>query len=159
MRRLLAIPVVVGIGLVLAAAVVLAADQRQQGAPPLTPASLVGSDSYDIFCSSCHGADGRGHGPVAPALATAPADLTVIACRNGGAFPFEQVRDYINGQRRVIAHGTPDMPVWGETLRGLDASEGRVRVRIDNLAAYIGTLQVKGTDDAPCPAGRATPAP
>jgi hypothetical protein len=158
-RHVIAFPVLAGVGLVLVAAAVGAADQQWHGNVPLTPVSLVGADSYDLYCSSCHGLDARGHGPVAPALTTAPADLAVIACRNGGAFPFEMVRDYINGQRRVIAHGTPDMPVWGATLRGLDPSEGRVRVRIDNLAAYIGTLQIKGTADAPCPPGQVTPAP
>jgi hypothetical protein len=124
---------------------------------PLTPSSLVGADSYDLYCSSCHGVDGRGHGPVAPALTTPPADLTLIGCRHGGTFPTEQVREYINGERRVTAHGTPDMPVWGATLHGLDPSEGRVRVRIDNLATYIGSLQVKRTPGQPCDGVDAAP--
>jgi mono/diheme cytochrome c family protein len=33
------------------------------------------------------------------------------------------------------------MPVWGPTLRGLDASDARVTVRLQNLVAFIESLQ------------------
>ena len=35
-----------------------------------------GRDRYDIYCALCHGAEGRGDGPVAPALANTVRDLT-----------------------------------------------------------------------------------
>lgn len=116
-------------------------DPQRRGVAPLTPPTLVGADLYDLYCASCHGATGTGNGPVAAALVTPPADLTNIACRNGGVFPADQMRDYITGARRITAHGTTDMPVWGDILRGLDPSDARVRVRIDNLTAHVRSLQ------------------
>jgi mono/diheme cytochrome c family protein len=42
-----------------------------------TAASIErGRDRYDIYCGLCHGVEGRGDGPVAPALANAVRDLT-----------------------------------------------------------------------------------
>jgi mono/diheme cytochrome c family protein len=42
-----------------------------------TAASIErGRDRYDIYCGVCHGVEGRGDGPVAPALANAVRDLT-----------------------------------------------------------------------------------
>lgn len=35
-----------------------------------------GRDRYDIYCTVCHGAEGLGDGPVAPALANAVRNLT-----------------------------------------------------------------------------------
>ena len=34
------------------------------------------------------------------------------------------------------------MPVWGRTLRGLESSDARVRVRLANLVAYVESLQL-----------------
>ena len=39
-------------------------------------------------------------------------------------------------------HGSADMPVWGRTLRGLESSDARVRVRLANLVAYVESLQL-----------------
>lgn len=98
-----------------------------------------GRRDFMASCASCHGSDGSGSGPVAPALRQRPADLTGIALANGGAFPSARVRRIIDG-RDVVAHGTPDMPVWGSVFRG---GEQAVRARIDALVAYIETIQKK----------------
>ena len=142
---------VIASGLVLAAVLSIRSAGAWSGGQhkavaPLAPPTMVGRDMYELYCASCHGADGTGAGPVAGALVTAPSDLTLIACRNGGTFPDERIRDYITGATRVTAHGTGDMPVWGAILRGLDPSDARVRVRLDNLTAYVRSLQ------APSPA-------
>ena len=50
-----------------------------QRLPPLVPESLVGSVSFDLYCASCHGRQGRGDGPTAASLRTRPADLTLLA--------------------------------------------------------------------------------
>lgn len=110
--------------------------------PALALESLTGRDSFDRYCTACHGADGRGTGPVASALKTPPADLTTLAERNGGSFPRQRVSSFIEGtDRSFTAHGTSDMPVWGSTFRGLESSDARVKVRLANLVAYVESLQ------------------
>jgi len=72
-----------------------------------------GGRLFAAYCTSCHGADARGHGPAAAALKTAPADLTHIAVRAGGTFEAAKVAGFIDGRTRVDAHGEREMPVWG----------------------------------------------
>jgi mono/diheme cytochrome c family protein len=114
---------------------------RSQATPALVPESLVGSVSFDLYCASCHGRQGRGDGPIAASLRTRPADLTLLARNNRGTFPRERVLDFIEGSNRSAAHGSSDMPVWGPTLRGLDASDARVTVRLQNLVAFVESIQ------------------
>jgi mono/diheme cytochrome c family protein len=122
-----------------------AAQQTSREYPPLVLDSLYGPDVFAFYCATCHGHDGKGSGPVAPALKTPPADLTQIARRNGGTFPTRRVENYVtNGDVKPIpAHGTGEMPIWGPTFRGLDPSDSRVKVRIANLVAYVESIQAK----------------
>ncbi len=76
--------------------------------------SSMGRRFYERYCSACHGMDGKGQGPVALDLRTEPADLTQIAKRRGGEFPVAEIAAYIDGRADVRAHGSRDMPVWGE---------------------------------------------
>jgi mono/diheme cytochrome c family protein len=123
---------------------------RSSTTPTLALESLTGRDSFDRYCASCHGADGRGGGPVAAALKTRPADLTTLARRNGGTFPREQVASFVEGTERLsLTHGSGDMPVWGRALRGLESSEARVRMRLANLVAYVESLQLPAEQPAP----------
>ena len=104
--------------------------------------SLYGVDNFHDYCSPCHGRDGTGHGPVAPALKVAPGDLTKLSAKNNGVFPRARVREYItNGSGDIAAHGTSAMPVWGPTFRALDSSDRSVTVRIANLVEYLATIQ------------------
>lgn len=133
----------IGMALLLMTAVMVA---QHEGAPPqgpaLVPQSLSGSISFDLYCASCHGRDGTGNGPAAVALRVRPADLTTLARRHQGAFPRDDVRAFIDGKNRALpAHGSSEMPVWGPLLRGLDPSDARVNVRLDNLVAFIESLQ------------------
>jgi len=107
--------------------------------------SLTGRDSFEFYCASCHGSSGMGNGPVASALKTLPANLTVLARRNSGSFPKERVASLLRGEEPGLAavHGSTEMPVWGPVFRFLDPSDARVKLRIENLVAYIETLQVK----------------
>jgi mono/diheme cytochrome c family protein len=118
--------------------------QGRQGPPgPLAIDSLGPTESFDGDCAPCHGQDGAGDGPVAAELRTAPADLTTLAERNGGAFPRDRVRGFVTGTGRPVgAHGSSDMPVWGPAFRALDNSDTRARVRIDGLVAHVESLQV-----------------
>ena len=133
----------VGVAILLTTAVVVA---QHEASPPQSPAlipqSLIGSTSFDLYCASCHGRDGTGNGPVASSLRIRPADLTTVARRHNGVFPREEVRAYIDGRRRApAAHGSSEMPVWGPLLRALDPSDRRVIVRLDNLVAFIESIQ------------------
>jgi len=114
-------------------------------APPVLIESLAGRDSFELYCAPCHGAAGRGDGPVASALRARPADLTTLAQRSDGAFPRDRVRDFVTGaSRQVAAHGTTDMPVWGPMFRAFE-SDARVRERIENLLTYVESIQVPST--------------
>jgi mono/diheme cytochrome c family protein len=113
--------------------------------PPLTSPSLVGRDLFEFYCATCHGRDGKGHGPVAAALKAPPPDLTQLARDNGGTFPRRRLETFINQDSGALvpSHGTSDMPVWGPIFRGLDPSDTLVKVRIDNLVDYIAAMQAK----------------
>jgi mono/diheme cytochrome c family protein len=125
--------------------------QVRQDFPLLELDSLVGQEAFDRHCAACHGTDGRGQGPVTEALRSRPPDLTTLARRSGGVFPREELAGYIAGTgREVPAHGTGDMPVWGPIFQAFDRSEVHTRVRIQNLVAYVESLQVP--PDVPPPA-------
>jgi mono/diheme cytochrome c family protein len=108
---------------------------------PRLATSLAGADSYDRYCAPCHGANGIGDGPVAPALKTRPADLTTLAQRNRGRYPREQVFDFVVGEARTLpAHGSTEMPIWGGLFRAFEA-DGAARQRIQNVVSHIEKLQ------------------
>ena len=122
---------------------------RSSSTPTFALESLTGRDSFDRYCASCHGMDGRGGGPVASALRNRPPDLTTLARREGG-FPRERVFDFVEGTNRLsLTHGSGDMPVWGRTFRGLESSDARIKVRLDNLVAYVESLQLPVDQAAP----------
>lgn len=110
--------------------------------PTFVPPSMSGRDIFRYYCATCHGRDGRGKGPVADELKTKPADLTRLAADNGGPFPLERVKAFVtHGRPDPPAHGSPDMPVWGPIFQSLDPSDAIARARIDNVVAYINSLQ------------------
>jgi mono/diheme cytochrome c family protein len=105
-------------------------------APPITGPELFGT-----FCAPCHGASGRGDGPMAGQLTRSPSDLTRLQLRNGGQFPAVQLERIIDGQR-IEAHGSRAMPVWGDVfLREQGVSRADVDARIAALVAYLRTIQ------------------
>jgi len=105
----------------------------------------AGRQLFERHCSACHGMDGRGEGPVATALRTPPADLTQMAKRRGGAFPAAEIAAYIDGRAEVRAHGSRDMPVWGERfgeqVGGGSLGEEVVRGNLLVLMQYLQSLQ------------------
>jgi mono/diheme cytochrome c family protein len=111
--------------------------------PPLVIASVYGRDLFEFYCASCHGRDGKGGGPVVPALKTAPPDLTTIAARSGGTFPAARVESFVTGDQVLPAHGTREMPVWGPIFRALDPSDTMARIRIANTVSYVESIQVR----------------
>lgn len=130
--------------LVLSAILHLAAHTGQTGPanPPLIISSVSGRDLFEFYCASCHGRDGNGKGPVAPALRVAPPDLTRIAARNDGVFPKARIEALLTGDRNIPpAHGSSDMPVWGPIFSALDSNDRMNRVRIANLVEFIASIQ------------------
>ncbi len=103
-----------------------------------TPASDA-KKMFDSYCAVCHGADATGSGPAAASLKKAPADLTHISARNGGTFPAVKVKRYIEGLDEVSAHGTRDMPMWGDLFRSL--SRDAAELRVQALTDYLKSLQ------------------
>jgi mono/diheme cytochrome c family protein len=107
-----------------------------------------GGALFKTYCASCHGANGRGTGPVAIFLRVPPADLTQIARRNKGAFPADQVYRIIDGRQSVKTHGDSQMPVWGDafskSLAGAD--EKAVSARIRALVAFLESIQERSAN-------------
>ena len=114
-----------------------------KGPAPRTIAAS-GKQTYKQYCASCHGIDARGDGPAAFVLKTPPADLTTLAKRHEGKFPYEYVFDVLRFGTRVVAHGSSDMPIWGPIFGSMDNyDEVAVRKRIKDLSDYLASLQQK----------------
>ena len=114
--------------------------------PPLGPLATAGERLYVRNCAVCHGRAGRGAGPFAPVMTTAPADLTGIAARRGGRFPDAEIATFVDGRFVPPAHGTREMPIWGRWL-GKPFVEGAtpdetVRGEIMAILEYLKSLQV-----------------
>ena len=105
-------------------------------------ADVSGAASFKQYCVVCHGTSAKGDGPVAKALKVPPADLTQIAKRNGGKFPALAVRMSISGDTAVAAHGTRDMPTWGQVFRETEGDPVSA-LRVKNLVDYVENLQEK----------------
>lgn len=104
-----------------------------------------GKEMFTQYCAVCHGTDGKGAGPAAPALKTAPADLTTLAKRSeGGKFPRDRVATLLKSGTGPSAHGSSDMPIWGSLFKSLDPMhDSVVQQRIKNLNDYLVSIQAK----------------
>jgi mono/diheme cytochrome c family protein len=141
--------VIIVSGCLVALAITCGARAQAQDVSPQTPSlamkSLAGSDLFDFYCASCHGRDGKGSGPVTPALKTQPPDLTTLARRSGGIFPTARVAAAVGGDGSVLmsAHGSTEMPVWGPIFRALDPGDKLADARIAAVVTYVQSLQSK----------------
>jgi mono/diheme cytochrome c family protein len=110
---------------------------------PIQPTSAAsGKEMFTTYCAVCHGTGGKGDGPAAAALKKRPADLTQLARKNNGTFPEVHVMNFITGQDVVAAHGSRDMPIWGDLFRYLSPNDQAViKLRVSNLADYVKSLQ------------------
>ena len=103
-----------------------------------------GKKTYMEYCSSCHGMDARGTGPAGQALRTQPADLTTLAVRHGGQFPYEYVSDVLRFGKKFSSHGSSDMPIWGPIFSSMEGfDQAKVKKRIKELCDYLASLQQK----------------
>jgi mono/diheme cytochrome c family protein len=112
-----------------------------------------GKSLFMTSCASCHGIDGKGNGPLSEQLKLVPPDLTVLVKKNGGVFPIRALSEVIDGRREVAAHGTRNMPVWGDLYAPVQSSylkvteqhinEQVVRGYILALIDYLNRIQEK----------------
>ena len=117
----------------------------------------IGQYYYDSHCAICHGLKGTGpdREPYWNLLSKNIPDLSALALRNGGVFPFKRVYQIIDGRedfdRQIrLAHGSREMPIWGRefTAQSLSLSpfydpEAFARAKIVALTDYVYRLQAK----------------
>jgi mono/diheme cytochrome c family protein len=152
---------IVGLGIVLLPASVITLSSRLSAqeedylatpapAPWQSPSAETvaqGKADFNKHCAPCHSESGKGNGPelkVIPGIK--PKDLTTIAARNGGVFPFREVEDTIDGRKVIPSHKRYDMPFWGVNFQRqgqefTPSSETQARKRIDAIVNYVATLQ------------------
>ena len=105
----------------------------------------AGRHLFATYCASCHGVTGRGNGPAAEELRRRPADLTQLAKRNGGVFNGARIHGIVDG-RAVKAHGTMEMPVWGDAFKWREGlPEAGIKDRIDALVRYLESIQERAS--------------
>ena len=103
-------------------------------------AARLGHYSFNTYCMSCHGKRGKGDGALASSLQTKPADLTQFSNNNAGEYPFENVRELIDGRQASRERRGSVCPVWGDAFQTTDDEE-RVRSRIYELTHYLWSIQ------------------
>lgn len=116
---------------------------RANGSGTEPPDGASGRNTYMTYCASCHGENLKGVGPVASALKTQPPDLTTLAKRHDGKFPYEYVAGVVRFGKPISAHGSPDMPIWGPIFNMVDFNEVSIRQRIKNLCEFLASQQEK----------------
>ena len=115
----------------------------------------LGKREYENSCALCHGKDGKGTGAINDLLKKSPTDLTTLAKRNKGVFPFDRLYAVIDGREIIRGHGDRDMPAWGDRYSSdsmkaaeyyMDVpydAEMFTRSRILSLIDYLNRIQVK----------------
>ncbi|HXY03940.1 MAG TPA: c-type cytochrome [Terriglobales bacterium] len=138
---------VIALSALLLSATFAIAQEKTVNKVPMTPTSATsGPQMYKHYCAACHGSTGKGDGPAAEALKVPPADLTVLAKKNGGKFPSERVISVLRFGATEPAHGAKEMPVWGPLFASSNLegqAPGVVDLRISNLTKYIESIQAK----------------
>jgi mono/diheme cytochrome c family protein len=121
-------------------------------------ATTSGKQDYLAYCSSCHGIDGKGKGPLYLTTTKKPKDLTVLSQANGGNFPYVQIRKMIDGRiekGNSRAHFKDGMPVWGDvfastkgrSVEGQMHGEAVAKMRILNIVDYLVAIQEQCVGD------------
>src|SRR5947209_9526529 len=110
------------------------AQQKEIKRVPVKPTSAAsGQEMFDTYCAVCHNKDGKGNGPAASALKTPPTDLTTLAQKNGGKYPSSHVSSAIQGDSTIAAHGSKEMPIWGNLFWHISQGHNaEVQLRLAN---------------------------
>ena len=129
--------------LLIACGMVLAQQPAVKQVPAKPTASVSGKDLFQQYCAVCHGPDGKGGGPAAPAMKSHPTDLTQISRNNGGKFPEDRIMKVLKGEAEITAHGNQAMPVWGRVFSNMSSNLVMTQSRMHGLVQYIGEMQTK----------------
>jgi mono/diheme cytochrome c family protein len=130
--------------MVLLPAVLLSAAQKQDKTTSSARNTVEGAKIFRYHCAACHGADGRGHGPASVALKNPVPDLTLISQRSGGKFPYERVKEIIEGNEPgLLAHGDREMPIWGPIFHEVESDQDWGEVRLDAITKHMESIQQK----------------
>jgi len=118
--------------------------------PLLAEQPRIGEMEFKSHCAGCHGLDGKGNGPFVEFLTAKPRSITTLAKENQGVFPFQRVYRVIDGTQQIGAHGTKEMPIWGDRYAAeiirqygeFDTEHPQtVRCRILELVFFLATMQ------------------
>ena len=118
-----------------------------------TASGRAATEDFQLLCSPCHGFGAKGDGPAGQGLKKRPADLTTISIRHGGIFPEALIADTIEGIGMPTAHGTRDMPIWGDvfiseavgsgvTIDAAKKATSDVEERLKRLVKYLESIQI-----------------
>jgi mono/diheme cytochrome c family protein len=130
--------------LVLVSAILLLAAQKEDKATSPARNPIEGATIFRSYCAACHGTDGRGHGPASVALKHAVPDLTLISQRNGGKFPYQHVKNIIEGKETgPLAHGDREMPIWGPIFHEVESDVDWGEVRLVAVTKHVESIQQK----------------
>ena len=113
--------------------------------PPLLPEEIAdGRVDYENNCMNCHGIAGKGDGPWADYMTLPPPDLTAIAERNDGTFPYYRIYTIIEKGRESPEHSFTSMPKWGEMFAEEPSAfftDTAVEGRLLDLLDYLQSIQ------------------
>jgi mono/diheme cytochrome c family protein len=104
-----------------------------------------GKKLFMKYCATCHGPSATGDGIAASTFKEKPANLTLLSKENGGKFPTMKVITIVKGDAPIAAHGSREMPVWGDIL-GRPLEDGMYKkddaeLKILSIANYLQTIQ------------------
>jgi hypothetical protein len=103
-----------------------------------------GKEMFAHYCTPCHGADGKGRGPVVMEQRVPPIDLTVLTKNHHGKFPESYVNHVLQFGANVPSHTSVEMPVWGPILGKINQKDPKDGpLRISSLRQYLETIQAK----------------
>lgn len=103
-----------------------------------------GKEMFAHYCTPCHGADGKGRGPVVIEQKVPPVDLTVLSQKNHGKFPEKHVNHVLQYGADIPSHTSVEMPVWGPILGKINQKDPKDRMlRVSSLSQYLETIQAK----------------
>ena len=130
--------------ILLLAALMLIGNTQRSDADELSD----GRQLYVEHCAACHGLNGDGHGPLERELAKPAADLRILSKRYGNPLPYDQIARFMDGRADVKAHGSRDMPVWGEEMWKNPPGKGNpneVSEPVAKIIRYLQSIQITGT--------------
>lgn len=110
----------------------------------------AGAQTYYRFCSVCHGETAKGDGQFSENMKVAPPDLTTLTKSNNGVFPWIHLYSIIDGTNISKAHGSKEMPIWGDLFNlnhwsssNMENATTIVHGRIFELLLYLNSIQVE----------------